>query len=216
MYVVGRLLSGCCSSPRRSRYSAAFNDSLTVIALWFARVVATNSPEDFHLQVDCHAGHTTTNKSPRSSQAPDVASSFSCSRLHLFGRRHSAGHAFYRDRDSMRHPARPDNSAHNGTERAEGHRINDDLKIRSLACLTAVTGICLVCCYRVPGNRPDRESRKGSHCGMSMARRLCLLCQVEGQAIAQWHTCRNNNGLYLKAEAHRRSEAPHGIGGTQG
>ncbi len=37
---------------------AAFSDTLTRAALRFARIVATNSPEDFHLQVDGHAGHT--------------------------------------------------------------------------------------------------------------------------------------------------------------
>jgi len=42
--------------------AAAFSDSLAILALRFTRVVATNSPEDFHLQVDCHAGHTKEKK----------------------------------------------------------------------------------------------------------------------------------------------------------
>ena len=37
---------------------AAFSAPLTVGALRFTWVVATNFPEDFHLQVDVHAGHT--------------------------------------------------------------------------------------------------------------------------------------------------------------
>src|SRR5918996_3770345 len=53
-----RLTSGFCTSPRRSRYTAAFSDALTVVTLRFTRVVATNSPEDFHLLADSHAGHT--------------------------------------------------------------------------------------------------------------------------------------------------------------
>jgi hypothetical protein len=36
--------------------AAAFSESLAILALQFARVVATNFPEDFHLQVDVHAG----------------------------------------------------------------------------------------------------------------------------------------------------------------
>ena len=53
-----RLISDSCSSPRRSRYSASFSNSLALIALRFARVVAINSPKDLHLQVNGHAGHT--------------------------------------------------------------------------------------------------------------------------------------------------------------
>ena len=53
-----RLISGSCASPRRSRYTASFSTPLTVGALRFTRVVATNSPEDLHLQVSAHAGHT--------------------------------------------------------------------------------------------------------------------------------------------------------------
>ena len=45
-----RLISGFCSSPRRSCYAASFSAPLTVGTLRFTRVVATNSPEDFHLQ----------------------------------------------------------------------------------------------------------------------------------------------------------------------
>ena len=37
---------------------ASFSTPLTAGALRFTRVVATNFPEDFHLQVDYHAGHT--------------------------------------------------------------------------------------------------------------------------------------------------------------
>jgi hypothetical protein len=45
-------------APRVS-LAASFGVSLTIHALRFARVAATNSPEDFHLQVSVHAGHTT-------------------------------------------------------------------------------------------------------------------------------------------------------------
>jgi hypothetical protein len=46
-------------APRVS-LAASFGVSLTIHALRFARVAATNSPEDFHLQVSVHAGHTMT------------------------------------------------------------------------------------------------------------------------------------------------------------
>jgi hypothetical protein len=42
--------------------ATSFSAPLAVGALWFARVVAINFPEDFHLQVEGHAGHT--RKSP--------------------------------------------------------------------------------------------------------------------------------------------------------
>ena len=67
-----RLTSGFCTSPRRSRYTAAFSDALTVVTLRFTRVVATNSPEDFHLLADSHAGHT--NQRGASSWLPVVVS----------------------------------------------------------------------------------------------------------------------------------------------
>ena len=38
--------------------AASFNGPLTVAALRFTWVATTNSPEDFHLQVTIHAGHT--------------------------------------------------------------------------------------------------------------------------------------------------------------
>jgi hypothetical protein len=44
--------------------AASFSCSLTLAALRFTWVVTTNSPEDFHLQVTIHAGHT-KEKAPR-------------------------------------------------------------------------------------------------------------------------------------------------------
>ena len=70
-----RLISDSCSSPRRSRYSASFSNSLTLIALQFARVAAINSPEDSHLQVNGHAGHTAKKRRPN--RPPFFVSPFS-------------------------------------------------------------------------------------------------------------------------------------------
>ena len=45
--------------PRRANsLPASFSGLLTVTALRFTWVATTNSPEDFHLQVTIHAGHT--------------------------------------------------------------------------------------------------------------------------------------------------------------
>ena len=44
--------------------AASFSGPLTVAALRFTWVATTNSPEDFHLQVTIHAGHTTKASDP--------------------------------------------------------------------------------------------------------------------------------------------------------
>jgi hypothetical protein len=62
--VIGPLaLSGTASYPVSVRrladsLAASFSRPLTLAALRFAWVATTNSPEDFHLQVTIHAGHT--------------------------------------------------------------------------------------------------------------------------------------------------------------
>ena len=53
-----RLRSGFCTSPPQVSLPAAISESLTIVGLRFARVVATNFPEDFHLRANGHAGHT--------------------------------------------------------------------------------------------------------------------------------------------------------------
>ena len=56
--------------PRRAgSLAASFSSPLTVAALRFTWVATTNSPEDLHLQVTIHAGHTRKTAAPESGTA---------------------------------------------------------------------------------------------------------------------------------------------------
>jgi len=47
------------AGPLAASFSATLAGSSVSLALRFAWVATTNSPEDFHLRVTIHAGHTT-------------------------------------------------------------------------------------------------------------------------------------------------------------
>jgi hypothetical protein len=72
------------SAPPRIRFlyvapqvslAASFSDSLTVVALRFTRVGAIASPQDSHLLVNAHAGHTIGAPAVRAQSEPRLTAS---------------------------------------------------------------------------------------------------------------------------------------------